>query len=154
MDFELKLDKPRRREAYLSALVMGIAYFIGNDIEDLSHQTRGADVYLRRLAANDPIFCHEQDAKCLVHFDRHHGTHSHSVRLPESKNVQQHQSSSRKVSDHDACHRRSSRRIKLWYRAGSGYHTINAYILISISSKALRVFCLKPQSSTITGGCV
>ena len=29
MDFELKLEKPRRREAYISAAVMGLAYFIG-----------------------------------------------------------------------------------------------------------------------------
>lgn len=29
MDFELKIQKPKRREAYISALVMGAAYFIG-----------------------------------------------------------------------------------------------------------------------------
>jgi hypothetical protein len=29
MRFELKLEEPKRREAYLSALIMGLAYFIG-----------------------------------------------------------------------------------------------------------------------------
>ncbi|KIY02234.1 uncharacterized protein Z520_02372 [Fonsecaea multimorphosa CBS 102226] len=30
MDFELKLEQPARRSAYVSAIVMGISYFIGN----------------------------------------------------------------------------------------------------------------------------
>lgn len=29
MDFELKLEKPRRREAYICAAVMGIGYMLG-----------------------------------------------------------------------------------------------------------------------------
>lgn len=33
MDFELKLEKPGRRQAYISALVMGLAYFIGRCIQ-------------------------------------------------------------------------------------------------------------------------
>lgn len=29
MDFELKLEKPAKSAAYVSALVMGLAYFVG-----------------------------------------------------------------------------------------------------------------------------
>lgn len=57
MDFELKLEKPKRRGAWIEGLVMGVTYFIGRHLR-LSTYKGTMLMMIRRPVTHDPILRH------------------------------------------------------------------------------------------------
>ena len=55
MDLELKLERPLRRHAFWSAIVMGLAYAVGETSPEYGSGSQLTDY--RWLAPNAAIFC-------------------------------------------------------------------------------------------------
>lgn len=70
MDFELKLEKPRRRMAWIEGLVMGVSYFLGETFHDLDVDANGSRL-ARWSAAHDPVLRLSSGQPRLVHLDWH-----------------------------------------------------------------------------------
>lgn len=80
MDFELKLEKPLLKTAWVEGLVMGISYFFGKtggkaiwtSFEGGSSHADGS----RRPLPYDTLFCDKADQRSVIHFHRHYCGHS------------------------------------------------------------------------------
>ena len=85
MDFELQLEKPNTSRAWISALTMGLAYFIGMSFF-LSYQIIFPNLSNRWYHPYDPIFRNEKRYPRSLYFDWYHGRHLGGLWLHQSQN--------------------------------------------------------------------
>jgi hypothetical protein len=104
MDIELKLEKPLRRHAVWSAIVMGLAYALGTVHSKRTEHIADSN---RRSLAHAAILCYARRTQGSVHFDRYRNIRPTGVRVPEESAVWWYGSTSTYVSGFDARHRSS-----------------------------------------------